>query len=76
MNLTLFSKLNGQVEELDREAFLKIATERIDQLDVSSAIEDVIHFIRDQEAITRNGSKEFFLHWIQEIQTTSDKNRF
>ncbi len=76
LNLTLFSKLNGQVQELDREAFLKIAKERINQLDVSSAIEDVIHFIRDQEAITRNWSKEFFLHWIDEIQTTSNKDKF
>lgn len=69
LNLTLFSKLNGQKEILNRTAFLKVAKERIDQLDVLSAIEDVIHFVRDQEAIKRSWSKEFFHHWINDIIT-------
>ncbi len=69
LNLTLFSKLNQQREVLNRSAFLKMAEERIDQLDVPSAIEDIIHFVRDQEAIRRTWSKEFFHHWINRIET-------
>lgn len=69
LNLILFSKLNGQEEVLSRAAFLKIAKERIDLLDISAAIEDVIHFVRDKEAIRRTWSKDFFQHWMNEIQT-------
>ena len=69
LNLTLFSKLSGQEGILDRAAFMKMAKERIDRLDVPSAIEDIIHFVRDQEAIKRTWSKEFFLHWMDNIQT-------
>lgn len=71
LNLTVFSKLRGQgdVEVLDHAAFLKMAKERIDTLDVPSAIEDIVHFVRDQEAICRTWSKEFFRHWIDNIQT-------
>jgi hypothetical protein len=60
--------LHGEKEVLSRDAFLKMAKERIDHLDVTSAIEDAIHFVRDQEAIRRTWSKEFFLHWIDTIQ--------
>ena len=67
-NLTIFSKLHGEKEVLSRDAFLKMAKERIDHLDVTSAIEDAIHFVRDQEATRRTWSKEFFLHWIDTIQ--------
>lgn len=70
LNLILFSKLNGLERILSREDFLKMAKERIDQLDVSSAVEDVIHYIRDQEAIRRSWSKEFFHHWVANILTT------
>lgn len=49
---------------MDKAVFLKMARERIDKLDISAAIEDIIHFVRDQEAITRTWSKEFFLHWM------------
>lgn len=70
LNLSLFSKLSGREEVLNRAEFLKMAKERIDQLDVSSAIEDIIHFTREQEVIKRTWSKEFFLHWIDNIQTT------
>lgn len=69
LNLFIFSKLSGQEEILDRASFLKLARERIDQLDVPSAIEDVIHFIRDQETIRRTWSRQFFHHWIDSIQT-------
>lgn len=69
LNLSLFSKLNGREEVLERTEFLKIAKERIDQLDVTAAIEDIIHFVRDQEAIRRTWSQEFFRHWIDDIQT-------
>lgn len=66
-NLEIFSKLNGREEVLNREAFLKMAHDRIDHLDVPAAIEDIIHFVRDQEAIKRTWSKEFFHHWIDNI---------
>ncbi len=69
LNLTLFSILSGQAEILNRTAFLRLAKERIDQLDVLSAIEDIIHFVREQEVIRRSWSKEFFQHWINTIQT-------
>lgn len=70
LNLTLFAKLNGYEEILSRAAFIEMAKERIDRLDVASAIEDIIHFVRDQEAIKKTWSKEFFHHWIDNIQTT------
>jgi predicted nucleotidyltransferase component of viral defense system len=68
LNLTLFSKLNEQEEVLSRTAFLKIAKERIDQLDIPAAIEDIIHFVREHEVIRRTWSKEFFQHWVDNIQ--------
>jgi predicted nucleotidyltransferase component of viral defense system len=69
LNLSIFSKLSDQKEILNREDFLKMAKERIDKLDIRSAIEDTIHYIREQEVIRRTWSKEFFLHWIDNIQT-------
>ena len=66
-NLTLFSQLNGQDELLSRADFLKLAKEQIDQLDVAAAIEDILYFVRDPEAIQKTWSKEFFLHWIDLI---------
>ncbi len=71
LNLTLFSELSGQKEVLEHAAFLKMAKERIDQLDIPAAIEDIIHFVREQEAIRRTWSKEFFKHWIDNIQTVN-----
>lgn len=68
LNLSFFSKLCGQQENMDRAAFLKMARERIDQLNLSTAIEDVIYFVHDQEAIRRTWSKEFFLYWIERIR--------
>lgn len=68
LNLAIFSKLTGQKKALDHTTFLQMAYERIDQLDVASAIEDIIHFVRDQEAIRQNWSKEFFRYWIDQIQ--------
>jgi predicted nucleotidyltransferase component of viral defense system len=68
LNLSFFSKLNGLQEDLHREAFLTMAKERIQQLDIKAAIEDVTHFVRDQEAIKRTWSKEFFLYMIDTIQ--------
>lgn len=68
LNLALFSKLLKEKETLDRERFLRIAYERIERLDVPLAIEDIIHFVRDQEAIRRNWSRDFFRHWIGSIQ--------
>ncbi len=69
LNLSLFSKLSGQEKSLTKAEFLKIAQERIERLDVASAIEDTIHYVRDQEAIRRTWSKDFFQHWIEKIQT-------
>lgn len=70
LNLELFSKLSQQKEVLNRAAFLKMAQERIDRLDVPSAIEDIIHYVHDQEVIQRTWSKEFFHHWINNIETS------
>jgi predicted nucleotidyltransferase component of viral defense system len=67
LNLTLFSQLCGQ-EVFTRAAFQKMARERIDQLNVPAAIEDIIHFVRDQDAIQRTWSKEFFQYWFDQIQ--------
>lgn len=69
LNLSLFSQLNELSHQLDREAFLSMARERIHQLDVPSAIEDVIHFVRDQEAIRRTWSEDFFQYMIKNILT-------
>ncbi len=70
LNLELFSKLSQQKEVLNRAAFLKMAQERIDRLDVPSAIEDIVHYVHDQEVIQRTWSKEFFHHWINNIETS------
>ncbi|MBS0656241.1 MAG: nucleotidyl transferase AbiEii/AbiGii toxin family protein [Verrucomicrobia bacterium] len=67
LNLTLFSKFNEQKETLSKEAFLKMAKERIDQLDVASAMQDAINFVRDPETIRRTWSKEFFHYWVDRI---------
>ena len=69
LNLALFSKLNGREDILNHESFLKMAKDRIDQLDVTSAIEDAIHFVRDQQAIKEVWTKDFFHYWIDRIQT-------
>jgi predicted nucleotidyltransferase component of viral defense system len=71
LNLTIFSQFIGQDKILNRESFLKMAKERIDQLDISSAIEDIIHFVHDQEVIRKTWSKEFFYHWVDHIKTIS-----
>lgn len=69
LNLTTFAKLNGYENGLSRAEFLKMSKERIDSLDVTSAIEDVINFVRDPESIKKTWSKEFFHHWIDNILT-------
>lgn len=69
LNLVLFSRLSGEAQVLSRTDFLKMAYERIHQLNIPAAIEDVLHFIRDQEAVQKTWSKEFFLYWIDQIQT-------
>ena len=72
LNLKLFSKHRDQERILDRSEFLKIAYERIDTLDVSSAIQDCIFFVRDQEAIKTTWSKDFFRHWIEKLQFSGE----
>jgi predicted nucleotidyltransferase component of viral defense system len=72
LNLELYAKLNGYDEALSRESFIKTAKDRIDQLDIPSAIEDIIHYVRDQEVIKKTWSKEFFHHWIDNIKTIPD----
>ena len=74
LNLPFFSKLTGQEKVLDRTSFLKMVNERIDQLDIPAAIEDIIYFVRDQEAIKRTWSKEFFRHWTEKILTIDEAN--
>jgi predicted nucleotidyltransferase component of viral defense system len=70
LNLTFFSQFTRQPNILSHAEFLNIAKERINQLDVRSATEDVLHFVRDQEAIRKTWSKEYFNYWIDQIQTT------
>jgi predicted nucleotidyltransferase component of viral defense system len=67
-NLTLFSKLNGYSSILTRDEFIKLAKERVEKLDIKSAIEDIIHFVRDQDAIKNTWSKDFFNYWIDQIK--------
>ncbi len=69
LNLRLFSTLSGHKEVLTRPLFLNLLKERINQLDIPSAIEDVLHFIRDQESIKATWAKEFFLHWADQVIT-------
>jgi predicted nucleotidyltransferase component of viral defense system len=69
LNLSLFSKLNGEKEVLNRAAFLKMASNRIEELEITAATNDIIHFVRDQEAIRRTWSREFFHHWLDKILT-------
>lgn len=69
LNLTFFSKLSGEKEVHTRASFLKVARDRIDRLDVVSAIDDIVHFVRDQESIQKTWSKEFFNYWIGQIET-------
>ena len=71
LNLTLFSKMQNQNMTLDHSQFVKIAKERINTLDIPSAIADIVNFVRDPEAIRRTWSKEFFQHWIDQIKTTN-----
>ena len=69
LQLSLFSALGGEGETLDRDAFLKMANERIDQMDVPSAIEDIVRFVRDAEAVRKTWSKEFFRYWMENLVT-------
>lgn len=70
-DLAFFSKLEGLDNPLTRAAFIKLVKDRIEQLDVKAAVEDIVHFVRDQEAIRQNWSKEFFTYWVEKIVTTS-----
>ncbi len=70
LNLTLFSTLSNQKEALDRKAFIELAKERIEKLDIPAAIEDILYFIRDHDVIRRTWSKEFFNYWIDNIITS------
>jgi predicted nucleotidyltransferase component of viral defense system len=69
LNLTLFSNFEAQKEVLSHAEFLAFVKKRIEQLDLASAIHDIVHFVRDKEAITQTWSKEFFLYWIDQIKT-------
>lgn len=72
LNLALFSKHRSQETVLNRSEFLKIAYERIENLDVASAMQDCVNFVRDQEAIERTWSKDFFHHWIGKLQFSGE----
>ncbi|MCB1119233.1 MAG: nucleotidyl transferase AbiEii/AbiGii toxin family protein [Chlamydiia bacterium] len=65
LSLSAFSKFLEK--EISQEAFIKMAKERIEELDVPSAIQDIANFVRDREAIEKTWSKEFFTHWIQQL---------
>jgi predicted nucleotidyltransferase component of viral defense system len=68
LNLKIFSEIGNYKENLTPAEFLKIAKERIENLDISSAVQDCINFVRDQEAIRRTWSKEFFQYWIDKLE--------
>lgn len=68
LNLSLFSQLNGLDKPLDRKAFFQLARDRIQQLNIKEAIDDTLPFVRDEEVIRRNWSKEFFTQLIETIQ--------
>jgi predicted nucleotidyltransferase component of viral defense system len=70
LNLTLFSQVMGRESVLTPAAFLDLAKARIEHLDVASAIEDCVNFVRDSQAIHASWSKEFFLYWIEKLQFT------
>lgn len=69
LNLSFFLHLIGLEKTLTKVELLKIAQKRIERLEVASAIEDIIYYVRDQAAITRTWSKDLFRHWIEKNQT-------
>lgn len=71
LNLALFSNFMEQTNPLTVSQFKQIAKERVEQLDVKSAIEDCIHFVRDQQAIRETWSREFFHYWLDKVQFLS-----
>ena len=71
LNLALFSQFRAEEQVLTPAAFLQIARERIENLDVTSAINDCVNFIKDQEAVRGSWSKEFFHHWINQLKFTT-----
>lgn len=66
LNLKLFSAI-AQKDEITPQQFLKMAKERIENLDVESAKKDILNFVYDTEAIERTWSKEFFLYWLDQL---------
>jgi|GEM_PF-6085548 len=45
-----------------------MAHERLEQLDISAAIEGILYFVRDPEVIKRTWSKAFFQQLLHQIQ--------
>lgn len=70
LNLYLFSKHRNLDVVLSKADFLNMAHERIDHLDITSAIQDCKVFVRDPEVITSTWSKDFFHYWINQLQFT------
>lgn len=68
LDLALFSKLNGQERILTPEEFLHLAKERIQRLDVQSALQDVAIYLRDVEIVERTWSREFFKEILEGIR--------
>lgn len=68
LSLALFSQLNGRKKTMTQEEFITIAKERIESLNVKSAIQDIIHYISDKNTIPQTWSKEFFNYWIDQIK--------
>jgi predicted nucleotidyltransferase component of viral defense system len=67
LNLPLFSKFIEHANTLTAAQFKQIAYERIEQLDIKSAVEDCIHFVHDQQVIKETWSREFFHYWFDRI---------
>lgn len=47
-----------------------MAFERIDALDLPSAVADIVHYVRDPEVIQRTWTKEFFRELFNKIIVT------
>ena len=67
LNLEYFSRHRGLDASLTQEEFLKMAHERVDNLDVASALKDAVVFSYDPDLLTQTWSKEFFHTFLNKI---------
>lgn len=60
------------IESMTSEQFLELAKNRIETLNIKSAVQDIVNFVKDREAIEQSWSKEFFLHWLNQLTFTKE----